>query len=145
MRKVAINVKHGGFGLSDAAYKKLIEWGVPVRPYVWQQRNPETGKYDQPEANDGEIIFDRDITPPKPGEEGLDAAMRRLSGRYWETWIRSDNRDHPLVVRVIEELGPQSWGRFSELKVVEIPEDVEYTIEEYDGLEWIAEAHRTWA
>jgi hypothetical protein len=30
------------------------------------------------------------------------------------------------------------------LEIVEIPDDVEYTIEEYDGLEHIAEKHRTW-
>jgi len=30
------------------------------------------------------------------------------------------------------------------LAIVEIPDDVEYTIEEYDGNEHVAEAHRTW-
>lgn len=30
------------------------------------------------------------------------------------------------------------------LKVVSIPADVEWQIEEYDGAEWIAEKHRTW-
>jgi hypothetical protein len=32
----------------------------------------------------------------------------------------------------------------AELKVVESPDDVEWEIEEYDGIEWIAEVHRTW-
>ena len=27
---------------------------------------------------------------------------------------------------------------------VSIPDDVEWQIEEYDGMEWVAEAHRTW-
>jgi hypothetical protein len=35
-------------------------------------------------------------------------------------------------------------GDFAELKVVEIPDDVQWQIEEYDGKEWIAEKHRTW-
>ena len=34
---------------------------------------------------------------------------------------------------------------YSELKVVEIPDDVEYDIQEYDGNEWVAEKHRTWS
>jgi hypothetical protein len=28
--------------------------------------------------------------------------------------------------------------------VVEIPDGVEWEIAEYDGLEWVAEKHRTW-
>jgi len=29
-------------------------------------------------------------------------------------------------------------------KVVEIPDDIEFVIEEYDGIEWVAEKHRVW-
>jgi hypothetical protein len=29
--------------------------------------------------------------------------------------------------------------------VVEIPDGIEWSIQEYDGLEWVAEKHRTWA
>jgi hypothetical protein len=29
--------------------------------------------------------------------------------------------------------------------VIEIPDDVEWEVEEYDGLEWVAEKHRTWS
>ena len=35
-------------------------------------------------------------------------------------------------------------GRFSKIKIIEIPNDVDYEIEEYDGNEWISEKHRTW-
>jgi len=48
------------------------------------------------------------------------------------------------LVRVIEELGDDANGRFSELKLVNIPDEVEWQIEEYDGLEWVAEKHRIW-
>jgi hypothetical protein len=30
------------------------------------------------------------------------------------------------------------------LLIVEVPADVDWYIEEYDGLEWVAEKHRTW-
>jgi hypothetical protein len=30
------------------------------------------------------------------------------------------------------------------LKIIEIPDDIEWHIEEYDGLEHIDENHRTW-
>ena len=32
----------------------------------------------------------------------------------------------------------------STLKIIEIPDDVDWIIEEYDGNEWVAEKHRTW-
>ena len=56
----------------------------------------------------------------------------------------SINRNDLILVQIVEQLGEAANGRFSELKVVEIPDDVEWGIEEYDGNEWIAEKHRTW-
>jgi len=54
-------------------------------------------------------------------------------------------RDNPVLIRIIEEMGDAAGGRFSELKIVEIPDDVNWYIEEYDGREWVAEHHRTWS
>lgn len=53
-------------------------------------------------------------------------------------------RDCPVLVSMVEEQGSAMNSDYSELKVVEIPDDVEWYIEEYDGMEWVAEAHRTW-
>jgi hypothetical protein len=53
-------------------------------------------------------------------------------------------RDNPNLVEVVEKLSRQANGKNAQLKVIEIPDDLEYTIEEYDGLEWVAELHRTW-
>jgi hypothetical protein len=53
-------------------------------------------------------------------------------------------RDDPYLIQTIRELGENANSRFSTLKIVEIPGDVEWEIGEYDGLEWVAEKHRTW-
>ena len=53
-------------------------------------------------------------------------------------------RSDPILVQVVEELGEASFGDYSELRIVEVPDDIEYSIKEYDGLEHIAESHRTW-
>jgi hypothetical protein len=47
------------------------------------------------------------------------------------------SRDDPFLVQVVEELGDEAFGNFSELEVVEIPEGVLYRIDEYDGMESI--------
>ena len=48
------------------------------------------------------------------------------------------------LVAVVEELGRDASGILSRLAVIEIPDDVDYVVQEYDGLEWVAERHRTW-
>jgi hypothetical protein len=54
-------------------------------------------------------------------------------------------RDDPILIQVVEEFGAEkAAGRHADLKIVEIPDDVKWTIEEYDGMEWVAEVHRTW-
>lgn len=61
-------------------------------------------------------------------------------------WNRSIDRDDPYLVKVIETLGAdRASGDFAELKIVEIPADVDWEICEYDGREWVAEKHRTWS
>ena len=54
------------------------------------------------------------------------------------------SRDDPILIRVVEELGEKASGYVSNLQIVEIPDDVEWEIEEYDGQEWVSEKHRTW-
>ena len=56
-----------------------------------------------------------------------------------------NNRTDPKLVECIETLGDIANGSSAKLKVVEIPDDVKWCIEEYDGIEWISEVHRTWS
>jgi len=53
-------------------------------------------------------------------------------------------RDDAALVTVVETLGERASAKYARLAVVEIPEDVEWEIAEYDGAELIAERHRTW-
>ncbi len=55
-------------------------------------------------------------------------------------------RDDKNLVAVVKELGKKANGRSTELKIVEIPDDVDWEIEDYaHGHERVAEKHRTWA
>ena len=62
-----------------------------------------------------------------------------------ETSVWDIARDDPDLVYIVETQGHQCWGTHAELKVVEVPNDVDWQIDEYDGLEWVAEKHRTWS
>jgi len=51
-------------------------------------------------------------------------------------------RTDPVLVELVENF--EVDGECADLEVVEVPDDVEWHIEEYDGHEWVAENHRTW-
>jgi len=56
------------------------------------------------------------------------------------------DRTCPILIEMVESMMSDTINdSLSGLKVVEIPDDVEWQIEEYDGAEWVAEKHRTWA
>jgi len=54
-------------------------------------------------------------------------------------------RDDPYLVQIVRNLGMAANGSHANLKIVEVPADVDWLVQEYDGAEWIAEAHRTWS
>jgi hypothetical protein len=44
----------------------------------------------------------------------------------------------------VQELGDKANTSFSKLSVIEIPDNIECFIQDYEGMEWVVEAHRTW-
>ena len=66
-------------------------------------------------------------------------------GKCWDNahHVKLPRNDVDLVA-VIERLGKKADGDRAKIRIVEIPDDVKFTIESYDGQEWVAEKHRTW-
>lgn len=76
---------------------------------------------------------------------GHEEALDLLKESKFYGCLPKTRRDGELLVKVVETLGEKASGECAELKVVEIPDEVEWIIEEYDGNEWVAEVHRTWS
>lgn len=74
--------------------------------------------------------------------------LKKISGEpsFGGSYLREDDipRNHPLLIQVVEELEEDANGHCAELEIIEIPDDIDWVIEEYDGNEWISERHRTW-
>ena len=51
--------------------------------------------------------------------------------------------DHDLV-KVVEKLGEKANGSSADLKIVKIPADVKWEIDEYNGQEYVQEQCRKW-
>ena len=66
----------------------------------------------------------------------------KTEDNYWNA--HDIPRDDPTLIQVIEELGEGADGDYAELKIVEIPDDVEWYIDDYDGIESVNERHRSW-
>lgn len=115
LRRIVINAEHGGFSLSAEAKMKYLERAGLDYSLVPREDRHSTQQF-------GPYI--------------------EINGQYWSE--RDINRDDPALVAVIEEMGEAANGRFATLKIVEVPADVDWQINEYDGWEWVAEKHRTW-
>ena len=140
--KVVINRCFGGFGLSHEATLRYFEIkGIEVYPEqgnaIWKFWTywivkPE----DRIESREGEAFYAMSMQE----RQAYNKAHSEQT-----VYPREIERHDPVLVQVVEEMGDAADGDHAELAVVEIPDDVEYIIEEYDGLEHIAEAHRTWS
>jgi len=71
------------------------------------------------------------------------ALYNKLSGKSI-IYVGDIERDDPNLIKVVEQLDNAN-DQYSALEVVEIPDEVEYEIEQYDGVEWVSEKHRTWS
>ena len=72
------------------------------------------------------------------------ARYREICGKELDEY--TVERNDPHFVLAVQTLGSeQSSGSYAKLKVVEVPDGVEWSIHEYDGCEWVAEVHRTWS
>ena len=139
--KVVINRCYGGFDLSHEAVMRYYEIkGITVYPeqseeywrfWTYWTVKPE----DRMESKYGDAFYAMSLEDRRAYNAAQDA--QTVSSREIE-------RHDPALVQAVEELGQQSWGSHAELVVVEIPDGVDYIVEEYDGMEHIAETHRTW-
>ena len=55
----------------------------------------------------------------------------------YSLYLRDDYRLDKTLIEVVEELGEEASGMCGNLKVVEIPDNCFYKIDEYDGVETI--------
>lgn len=141
--KVVINNCYGGYSLSDEAIDRYLEL-KGLKLYKKYDEQWKFTLYYYVPHEEYEKVHKNDLT--KTEWEGKDEGW----GRYKESnelcWggDRDIERNDPILIQVVEELGDKANGSHAELKVVEIPDDVEFEIEEYDGKEWVAEKHRIW-
>jgi hypothetical protein len=69
-----------------------------------------------------------------------------LSTHDFNAYLNDIPRDDPQLVSLLREWGSKRVsGEYACLYIVEIPNDVEWEIDEYDGMESVEEKHRSWS
>ena len=143
MTKVVINGCYGGFSLSKEGMARYCEIkNIPC----WIE---EDKKFKSMGLFTCWIVPENERIESKSSEQfyAMDMdARQEYNITYSQQYIscREIPRDDEALVQLVEENAELASGRCAELRVVEIPDDVQWEIEEYDGSEHVAEVHRTW-
>jgi hypothetical protein len=139
MQKIVINKCYGGFSLSDAAIHRYAEIkGITLYP---EKTRYGVIKYwtvppeSRPKILDGFEFYNATMEERKASNEACEKSA---------LYDRDIARDDPALVKLVKEMGKEANSRFSSLKIVNVPDGVEWEIDEYDGIEWVAEKHRVW-
>lgn len=134
--KVVINRCYGGFGLSYSAVVRYLQLkGLPCFAY---ENDYKTDEYIPSKGeNSSSLLFY--FTKALEGKSATTDELKKYYFRDYDI-----ERNDPLLVQTVEELGPAANGQYAELKVVEIPDGTDYEIDEYDGIESISEVHQKW-
>ncbi|CAI8948190.1 RimK family alpha-L-glutamate ligase [Brevibacillus sp. IT-7CA2] len=127
--KIAINRCYGGFCLSNKGFLELIKRGWRVTVY-----NDDF----EPVDPTAELI-------DKSGDERFRPMLDHSHYNFTADRSNKELRTHPDILAVIEELGPNANTLTSKLRIVEVPDDVDWIITDHDGFEQVEEVHRIWS
>ena len=162
--KLVVNKCYGGFDLSARAVARIAE--IEGRPCYFFNRLAGADLYTLTPTTLNKIetaekyrysfnwsaydIPDISILPNQREWKSMSDQEQRASNELWsihslESRYSYDKRSTPSLVQAVEELGGCCRiGGLASLRVVTIPDDVEFEIDDYDGIESIHEVHRSW-
>jgi hypothetical protein len=160
--KIVVNRCFGGFSLSPLAMKRYAEL-CGRECYFFTQDiaagldSPYIPATVEQLSNERQTLFFSAFDIPNPNEAlpqfqskewgKMPMEQRKAFNAVWREHTldqRPDDRKDVRLVQTVEELGDAASGQCAKLKVVEIPDDVDWQIDEYDGQETVREKSREW-
>ena len=146
MKKVILNKSYGGFDVSRDAYQRYAD-KVGLQLFVYDvDFVHEDGKirtYFVKEDNIKVVgsVFVKYATK--------DFGERIPAAQIDDAFILSldeSHREDATLIEVVEELCEKASGKYGDLRVVEIPDDVakDYVIDNYDGIETLHKRVQEW-
>ena len=135
MTKIVYNGCYGGFSLSEKAIARYLEiqgkeYWPDEKKNVYLKTHWTIPKDHQDRIRWSEL--------EKLSWENLSPKERKEFSDIYNEYVFQDRdleRDDPILVQVVEELGDEANGMCAELHIEEIPSGTLYRIDEYDGRE----------
>lgn len=142
--KIAVNKCWGGFGLSKEVQALYMEKKYGVDNIYYYETSGWSGKKSTKEdfikQDDLHYIS---ITTTDCGEEFDD--YRKFNVVWFDDFNDSIKfRSDPVLIKVLEDLGDDANGHFAAIEIVDVPDDANVYIDNYDGMETVEEKHRSW-
>lgn len=143
MKKVILNKCYGGFGASYLAHKLYAKKKYNVDEifiYKW--------------TKNGYVKICSDTIDKKlfrfysfySIKDFGDFITHEERDKIKDSFLLLDDkyREDPIFIEVVEELGEKANTFCSDLKIVEIPDDLDYVIDDYDGIETLHQKVQEW-
>ncbi len=141
MKKVILNKCYGGFGLSPKAYqlyakKKGFQAFAYKGNYDRERKVFYYTKLNYLSENPSVSYFIKDF--------GDNVWINEEEYEKYNLYLSCGYREDKTLIEVVEELGDEANSIYSKLVIVEIPDDLDYMIDEYDGIETLHQKVQEW-
>lgn len=141
--KIVVNKCFGGYSLSPLAVEEYAKacgkecYHYKQTKYSWKEGVYEYTKVTSEDAGNSLGVYS---TSKDFGNVIND------NSEIWENYLTNYPKDRidTRLIEVVERLGRDADGSCAALEVVEIPDDVNWEIDEYDGMETVREKSRSW-
>ena len=137
--KIVVNKCFGGFGLSPIAIKEYLKLKGKEAFFYIQSKYKFRGGINEYKK----VLLDERHHITYVSTKDLGDTTNDIPDDYYFS-IHDIKRTDVDLVKVVETLGDKANDWAADLRVVEIPDDVKWEIDEYDGIETVHEVHRSW-
>lgn len=129
-KKIILNKSFGGFDVSEEGYRLYAKKkGLELYKYIICDYDVNKLRYATKDENFIVYYYTKDF--------GNNVEISNEDNKKYFLYLNNRYREDETLIEVVEELGQKASGRFGNLQIVEIPDNVFYQINEYDGLETI--------
>lgn len=149
--KIVVNKCYGGFGISLEALKELVKRNAACVESCTPKHyyGGDNDRYYR--KDEWEQKWNEDFKEFEDIGDGFMADKRSQYNVYKDGLLyslksRSENdmRTDKDLVDVVEKMGEAANGWAAKLRIVDVPDDIQWEIDDYDGIETVHELHRSW-